>query len=357
MVTKEALPPQLKPVQSKRQSPAVLIEARHLRASYGSHLAVKDVSFSVYSGEVLGLLGPNGAGKSTCMMMLAGLLQPMSGEVFLNGQKFDGQNLEQRRLFGIVPQEYAVYEELSALSNLMFFGRLYGLQKPVLQSRCSEVLEQIGLVESMHRPANTYSGGMKRRLNFGIALMHKPLILILDEPTLGVDPLSRLHLTECIDRQVSDGGCVIYASHYMEEAQSLCKRVVILDHGEVIANDTISHLLAGVASDLYLYLDRTTGLAGQLGDLGRIGTGSNDQPVVIVSAKTPGPNNLTHFTTPPTNLDHVATDDPLPESDFGKKLRLVLDKLASLRIRVLSVETQRSTLERVFLQLTDQSAR
>jgi ABC-2 type transport system ATP-binding protein len=289
--------------------------------SYGNQLAVKDVSFLVRSGEVMGLLGPNGAGKSTTMLILAGLLAPTSGEVFLNGQKFDGRNLDQRRSFGIVPQEYAIYEELSALANLMFFGRLYGLRKQKLKARCDEVIDQIGLIENAHRPANTYS-------------------------------LSRSHLMECIQRQTDDGGCVIYASHYMEEAQSICQRVVILDQGEVIANDATHHLLAGIASDLYLYVDHTTGISNELGDLTHVGTGSNKEPVVIISGKMRGAHDPIDEMLIPNGRASLATRRVSPTLDLGKKLQATLEKLTQLGIRVLSVETQQSTLERLFLQLT-----
>jgi len=338
--------------QNTSASRKILVEARHLQLSYGKLLAVKDVSFLVHGGEVLGLLGPNGAGKSTSMMMLAGLLAPNSGEVFLDGQKFNGQNLDQRRLFGIVPQEYAIYEELSAFANLMFFGRLYGLRKQKLKARCDEVLDQIGLTDNAHRATNTYSGGMKRRLNFGIALMHQPAILILDEPTLGVDPLSRSHLVECIHRQAAGGGCVIYASHYMEEAQSICDHVVILDQGVVIANDATHHLLAGISSDLYLYVDRTTGITNGLGELARLGIGSNKEPVVIVSGNTRGAQDQIDKTPVIASLETIANHNFHPASDVGKKLNSILDRLTRLGIRVLSVETEQSTLERLFLRLT-----
>ena len=357
MKTGKSIKPAKKPVALKQEEQHVLVEARHLRRSYGSQLAVKDVSFVVHSGEVLGLLGPNGAGKSTSMLMLAGLLTPTSGEVFLNGQQFDGRNLDQRRLFGIVPQEYAIYEELSAVANLKFFGRLYGLRKQTLNDRCDEVLDQTGLTENSHRLANTYSGGMKRRLNFGIALMHKPTILILDEPTLGVDPLSRSHLMECINRQTAGGGCVIYASHYMEEAQSICQRVVILDQGEVIANDATHHLLAGITSDLYLYVDHTTGIGNKLGDLARVGTGSNMEPIVIISGNTRPAHDEIDKLPLLNGRGSSTTANVLPESGVGKMLNSTLNKLADLGIRVLSVETQQSTLERLFLQLTGKQAR
>jgi ABC-2 type transport system ATP-binding protein len=349
--------PQGVPTQLRNGTPTVHLEVRNLRKSYGKHVAVNDVSFSIQGGEVLGLLGPNGAGKSTTMLMMAGLLDPTSGEVLLNGQKFNGRNLEQRRFFGIVPQEYAIYEELSAVDNLKFFGKLYGLRGAVLKIRCDDVLAEMGLTENAHRPAMTYSGGMKRRLNFGIALMHKPSILILDEPTLGVDPQSRTHLMDCIHRQTADGGCVVYASHYMEEAQAICQRVVILDQGKVLKNDSIHHLLEGLAADLYLFVDHTTGIANDLGGLARIGIGGDDEPAVIVTG------NIRHAK---ADVDILPLQDyPSPKqimgddknSDLGDRLQSTLDKLKILGIRVLSAETQQSNLEQLFLRLTGKRLR
>jgi ABC-2 type transport system ATP-binding protein len=338
-----------------RTSPAsrkVLLEARHLRKRYKTQFAVEDVSFSLQGGEVLGLLGPNGAGKSTSMLMLAGLLTPTSGEVFLNGQKFDGRNPDQRRLLGIVPQEYAIYEQLRALDNLMFFGRLYDLRGAVLSARCAEVLDHIGLTKSAHRPAGTYSGGMKRRLNFGIALMHQPAILILDEPTLGVDPESRLHLIDCIHRHTVDGGCVLYASHNMEEAQSICQRVVILDHGRVIANDTIQHLLAGHAADIYLSVDHTAGIGDELKALARVGMGSNQEPAVIVSGNTPDAPESSNEQPSDGDRATATAGSASPVSSLAERLQATLGKLNALGIQVLRVETRQSNLEHIFLRLT-----
>jgi ABC-2 type transport system ATP-binding protein len=328
------------------------VEARHLRKSYGSQLAVKDVSFSIRGGEVLGLLGPNGAGKSTSMMMVAGLLEPTSGDVLVNGQKFDGQNADQRRLFGLVPQEYAIYEELSSLGNLKFFGNLYGLRGKLLKERCDEVLEEIGLTDAAHRVAGEYSGGMKRRLNFGIALMQKPALLIMDEPTLGVDPQSRNRLMDCIRRQTAKGVGVIYASHYMEEVQSICERVAIIDQGMVLVNDSIHHLLSGLSADLYLYVDRTHGVEKELGDQVRIDTGSDGQPAIVVS----GIAQVSSSTT--TELPQKARSKVAGKShDLGDRLRTTLDTLKRLGITVLRVETQQSNLERLFLQLTGKRLR
>ena len=302
-----------------------LLEARRLQKSYGGQPAVVDVSFSLEPGEVLGLLGPNGAGKSTTMMMLAGLLAPDEGDVILGGSCFDGRNRDQRRLLGVVPQDFAIYPDLSAVENLQFFGRLYGLHGRELKAQSDEVLERIGLVESARRAVGGYSGGMKRRLNFGVALMHRPSVLILDEPTVGVDPQSRSHLLDCVRDQARSGVGVIYASHYMEEVQSICQRVAILDHGKVLAYDTISKLLTGLAADLILYVDDATRAALSVEGLARIGTGSDGQPALIVPGDRP---------------------------DIGERLRTVLDKVKSAGGHVLRVETQQTNLERLFLELT-----
>ena len=333
------------------------MDVLQLRKNYGQHVAVKDVSFSLQRGEVLGLLGPNGAGKSTTMMMLAGLLTPASGDVLLDGKRFNGRNPDQRRLLGVVPQEYAIYGELSAVDNLLFFGKLYGLHGKQLKSRCDEVLSQIGLVESAHRPSGNYSGGMKRRLNFGIALMHRPEILILDEPTVGVDPQSRSHLLDCIRQQAADGVGIIYASHYMEEVQSICQSVAIIDHGEVLAYDSILNLLSGISSDLYLYVDRTAGLARELGNLGRIGAGSDGEPAIII----PGDDTNTSDADDSEPLRYgagtLAAVEARQRPELAWRLQAVLYKLGTLGVHVLRVETQQSNLERLFLQLTGKKLR
>lgn len=239
----------------------------------------------------------------------------------------------------------------------MFFGQLYGLRGKILKTRCDEGLGQIGLTEHANRQSATYSGGMKRRLNFGIPLVHKPQILILDEPTLGVDPQSRIHLMDCINRQTDEGGSVLYASHYMEEAQSICQRVVILDHGEVIANDSIHNLLAGLAADVYLYVDRTTGINDALMGLARIATDDVQDPAVVVSGNT---RILVRNSKPALKRanSNVATTKAGPvATQFAWRLQATLAKLQELKIQVLSVETQQSNLERVFLNLTGKALR
>ena len=345
------------PAQPAHGNATSLAEVVHLRKSYGNHLAVKDVSFKLQRGEVLGLVGPNGAGKSTTMMMLAGLLTPTSGDVLLDGRKFDGRNHDLRRMLGVVPQEYAIYQELNAIDNLMFFGKLYGLRGQVLKDRCDEVLEQIGLVESAKRPSGDYSGGMKRRLNFGVALMHKPSILILDEPTVGVDPQSRSHLLECVRRQASEGVGIVYASHYMEEIQSICHRVAIVDHGEVLVDDTIPNLIGGSASDLYLYVNKTTGISEALGNLVIVGPGSDGEPAVIVPGEAPPSGKHADVSSLRYGLGSLAQESPRISPELSWRLQTVLFKLGNLGIDVLRIETQQSNLERLFLQLTGKRLR
>ena len=345
------------PTQSVHDCGKSLAEVVHLRKSYGNHLAVKDVSFKLQRGEVLGLLGPNGAGKSTTMMMLAGLLTPTSGNVLLDGRKFDGRNHDLRRMLGVVPQEYAIYQELNAIDNLLFFGKLYGLRGQLLKDRCDEVLEQIGLVESAKRPSGDYSGGMKRRLNFGVALMHKPSILILDEPTVGVDPQSRSHLLDCVRRQASEGVGIVYASHYMEEIQSICHRVAIVDHGEVLVDDTIPNLIGGSASDLYLYVNKTTGISEALGNLVIVGLGSDGEPAVIVPGDVPPSGKHADVSSLRYGLGSLAPEAPRISPELSWRLQTVLFKLGNLGIDVLRIETQQSNLERLFLQLTGKRLR
>lgn len=214
-----------------------------VRKSYGSHEALSGVSFEIESGEMFGLLGPNGAGKSTLLGILACLHDASSGEVRFNGEVLRRENLAQRQLIGIGTQDLAIYSDLTARENLRFFGKLYGLSGSDLTKRVDEVLDMTALKEKADDRAGTYSGGMKRRLNLGVAVMHRPKILYLDEPTTGVDPQSRNHIFEQVKQLNADGLTVIYTSHYMEEVQALCPRIAIMDHGKLIACDSLKNLL------------------------------------------------------------------------------------------------------------------
>ncbi|HEY6565177.1 MAG TPA: ABC transporter ATP-binding protein [Pirellulaceae bacterium] len=220
-----------------------MLSVKNLRKSYGSRNAVDNVSFEIAAGETLGLLGPNGAGKSTIIGMIVGILSPDAGDVRLRGGLVPSDP-QARRLIGVAPQQLSLYEELTAEENLRFFGRLYDLPGVTLKDRVNWALELAGLVNRRKDTVGKYSGGMKRRLNLACALVHDPEVVLLDEPTVGVDPQSRNHLFECIEALKRQGRTVLYTTHYMEEAERLCDRVAILDHGRLLAIDSVSGLVS-----------------------------------------------------------------------------------------------------------------
>ena len=219
-----------------------MLEAVNLRKSFGALVAVDDVSLAIAKGETLGLLGPNGAGKTTTVSMLCGLITPDRGEVKIDGRKLSGDTDPGKRRIGLVPQDLALYEELSARDNLRFFGALYGLAGADLESAMASVLNLVGLADRAKDRVKVFSGGMKRRLNLAAGLLHDPDILLLDEPTVGVDPQSRNAIFENLEHLKKRGKALLYTTHYMEEAQRLADRIVIIDHGQVIANDTVAGL-------------------------------------------------------------------------------------------------------------------
>ena len=221
-----------------------VLEIVGVRKSYGRTVALGGVSFAVRAGELFGLLGPNGAGKTTLMSILAGLTDASAGEVRLFGKRFTAADRDARRQIGIATQDLALYPELTARENLRFFGKLYGFRDPDLATRVAEMLAAVGLTDRGDHRAGTFSGGMKRRLNLAVALVHRPSLLLLDEPTTGVDPQSRNHIFEQVRAANAAGLTVIYTSHYMEEVQALCPRLAILDNGLLIACDTLSNLLS-----------------------------------------------------------------------------------------------------------------
>ncbi|MEV4382666.1 ABC transporter ATP-binding protein [Streptosporangium sp. NPDC049644] len=228
-----------------------------LSKRYGDILAVQDVGFFIEKGEAYGLLGPNGAGKTTAISMLVGLLQPDTGSVQVCGHDLATDPLAAKAKIGYVPQEIALYPDLTGRENLRFFGRLYGLPRRELAKRIDEVLDFVGLSDRADGKIDTYSGGMKRRINIGAALLHRPEVLILDEPTVGVDPQSRKAILDGVEQLVADGMSLLYTSHYMEEVERVCKRVGIIDHGKVIAEGTRKELVStlGSADRVELVLD------------------------------------------------------------------------------------------------------
>lgn len=219
---------------------SAVLTAHGLTKRFGDRLAVDDVSFTINPGETYGLLGPNGAGKTTTISMVSGLLAADAGSVSILGEEMSPRRAAPKRHLGLVPQELAIYPDLSAHENLAYFGRLQGLRGRELRQRIDEVLEVIGLQDRARGATKTFSGGMKRRLNIGIALLHSPQLLILDEPTVGVDPQSRNAILESVERLATQGMAVLYTTHYMEEAERLCDRIGIIDSGRLQAEG--SHL-------------------------------------------------------------------------------------------------------------------
>jgi ABC-2 type transport system ATP-binding protein len=313
-----------------------LLEVADLRKSYEGRVAVDGLSFQVEAGEVFGLLGPNGAGKSTTMMMLAGLRPADSGRVTIAGHSYESGAHELKRVLGVVPQDLAIYPDLTARENLNFFGRLYGIGGKTLSDRIDRILAQVGLTENAHSYGKTFSGGMKRRLNFGVALLHDPKLVILDEPTVGVDPQSRSHLLDCVRSLSADGVGVIYASHYMEEVEALCHRVAIIDRGKLMKCGTLDELLTRSRADLHLRVlgeaerlrPRLVGLA----DVERLG---EDGEVQVV-------------------LRRDRRDTKFAVND---RLTLVLEILKQAGAELLAIETREHNLERLFLELTGRRLR
>ncbi|TDR20418.1 ABC transporter ATP-binding protein [Marinicella litoralis] len=219
-----------------------MIKIQALSKSYGQMMAADDINFNVEAGEIFGLLGPNGAGKSTTINCISGLLKPSLGEVSINQHSVLSEPIHAKASLGLVPQDLALYEDLSGMENLNFWGQAYGLSGDHLKQRIETVLDQVGLTTRAKDLVNTYSGGMKRRLNFACAILHEPKALLLDEPTVGVDPQSREHLLSAVEQLKSQGTAVLYTTHYMEEAERLCDRIAIIDHGKIIATGTVNDL-------------------------------------------------------------------------------------------------------------------
>lgn len=219
-----------------------LLKTTDLSKRFGETVAVNGVSFEVKEGEIYGLLGPNGAGKTTTISMVCGLLKPDSGEIHIDGSNFWQAPADSRRIMGVVPQEIALYEDMTGRENLEFWGRVAGLSKPDAKTRGAELLEALGLVDRSKDLVKKYSGGMKRRINLGCALMHKPRLLLLDEPTVGIDPQARANILEFIKGLVAEGMGLLYTTHYLEEAETLCDRIGIIDHGRLLAEGTLAEL-------------------------------------------------------------------------------------------------------------------
>ncbi|HET7577965.1 MAG TPA: ABC transporter ATP-binding protein [Bacillales bacterium] len=224
-------------------SQETVVNVQHLKKSYGKKQALQDVTFSVQSGTCFGLLGPNGAGKSTTMKILTGLVDPDDGTAHVLGLDAVKKRNVIRRQVGYVPQSITLYEKLSAYDNLKFFGEMYGVRGTELEHRIDEILKQTGLMDRKRDAIATFSGGMKRRINMAAAMLHRPKLLILDEPTVGIDPQSRNHIFEMIRTLKAEGVTIIYSTHYMEEVETLCDHLAIIDQGKVITQGNLKELL------------------------------------------------------------------------------------------------------------------
>jgi ABC-2 type transport system ATP-binding protein len=306
-----------------------VLEIHELRKSYGRTQALDGVTFNVAQGEIFGLLGPNGAGKTTLLSIVSCLMEASSGQVRIDGRALVAQDRTLRRRIGIVPQELAIYGDLTARENLHFFGSLYGLSRPVLRPRVEAVLEAIGLADRANERAETFSGGMKRRLNLGAALVHEPQLLLLDEPTTGVDPQSRNHIFEEVRRINAASVTIVYTSHYMEEVQALCPRVGIIDHGRLIALGSVPDLLQTLPGLIRLRVKQPTEeLRRRLANMPETKTVRGDDELLELECR-----------------------------DVRAALMPLLSLLNDTRTELISLETEEPNLERVFLHLTGRALR
>jgi len=307
------------------------IEVNNLHKAFGELKAVEGVSFDVEKGEIFSLLGPNGAGKTTTISMLSCLLRPDEGDALVMGHSIKNDQMGVKSTLGVVPQDIALYEDLSARENLTFWGRMYGLRGAVLKTRVDEVLEVIGLTDRAKDRVGKYSGGMKRRVNIGVALLHKPQVIFMDEPTVGIDPQSRRNILDSVVTLKNQGMTVLYTTHYMEEAQELSDHIAIMDHGRIIANGTNPELVKIV------------------GELDRITVTINAESGRVIDAwkSVKGVKKVT------------AEDGTLTilADDSNRVLPRLFETAATGNVRILTVTIQEPNLESVFLHLTGRALR
>lgn len=231
-----------------------VLEIRNLKKSYNGVRAVDGISFAIEAGEIVGLLGPNGAGKSTTIDVIATILPPDEGDVVIHDQ-ITSRSADYKYRIGYVPQEIALNQRLSAQENLTFVGKLYDIPAGQLRTRVPETLQAVGLFDRRDDPVNTFSGGMKRRLNIACGIIHKPDVVLLDEPTVGVDPHARAFIFDIVERLASEGKAILYTTHYMEEAQRLCRRTAIIDRGKIVAMGTLAELIARIKAKREVIVD------------------------------------------------------------------------------------------------------
>jgi ABC-2 type transport system ATP-binding protein len=310
-----------------------ILEVRKLVKNYGNFNAVKSISFEIMQGEIFSLLGPNGAGKTTTISMLSTLYTPTSGDALVCGHSVIKDPMAVKNCIGIVPQDLALYEDLSARENLTFWGQMYGLSGKSLSNRVDEVLEQIGLMDKAKLRVKTYSGGMKRRVNIGVGLLHHPQVLFMDEPTVGIDPQSRRAILDSVKDLNKQGMTVLYTTHYMEEAQELSDRVGIIDHGELIALGTQAELTQSVGETDTLVL--------------HIGEDQDPHALATEIRKVKGVIKADVTDHEVSIITHSAEELLAP----------VVGKSNELGIKIRSVDIREPNLEAVFLNLTGRALR
>ena len=317
-------------VQTEPSKNTAVLQVRHLSKSFGPVQAVADASFEVRAGEIYGLIGPNGAGKTTTISMIAGLLRPDAGEVFVDGVSFWSDPARAKRALGVVPQEVALYEELSGRENLEFWGRMAGLDARTARTRAGELLEALSLADRARDAVKKYSGGMKRRINLGCALLHRPRLLLLDEPTVGIDPQARANILDFIRSLAAQGTGILYTTHYLDEAEALCSRIGIIDHGRLLAEGTLGELQERIGGDRLFALE---------------GDWENAQPEAW-----PGFTESFKVLQKTARLFVVAATGPRDPAED-------LKKLLNLPVRVENITLKRPSLNDVFLQLTGRELR
>jgi ABC-2 type transport system ATP-binding protein len=319
------------PTKSAGNAVVPMLRCAGLRKVFEDRIAVEDVSFEIGAGESYGLLGPNGAGKTTTISMICGLLAPEGGKVEVVGREMTTRSVGAKEALGYVPQDLAVYPDMTGRENLQFFARLYNLKRRAARARIDAVLDLVGLTERGDDIVKSYSGGMQRRLNMGIGLLHEPRLLVLDEPTVGVDPQSRNAILASIEQLNQTGVGVLYTTHYMEEAERLCDRIGIIDHGKLIAEGTRRELVALVGEH-----DRV-----------RV-SGSGDFELAAQALR--DLNGVRQIHSRDDGLDLIA-------EDVSEVLPALLERLSETQTSLSDIEVRESNLETVFLHLTGRTLR
>jgi ABC-2 type transport system ATP-binding protein len=307
------------------------IEVLNLYRSFGDNKAVQGVSFVVQQGEIFSLLGPNGAGKTTTISMLSCLLRPDEGDAKIMGHSIRGDPMGVKSVLGVVPQDIALYEDLTARENLTFWGRMYDLRGTQLKARVDEVLDVIGLRERARERVGKYSGGMKRRVNIGVALLHKPKVIYMDEPTVGIDPQSRRNILDSVVKLKEQGMTVLYTTHYMEEAQELSDHIAIMDHGKMITQGTHDELVKLIGGQTRI--DLTVNIAVET--------------MMLEWKKVEG-------------VEHVSAEEEkisVLVEDSNQVLPRLFESARLAQARITSVDIREPNLEAVFLHLTGRALR